>query len=141
MSPTHVPGHDGDVTGQIVYDADCGFCTRSARWVDEHPVAWQSLDLAAVGATQQQADSFAGWLVDGGIRALGAPAIAAALRARGGWTRPIGWLIDLPGVRRLAAVGYRIVARHRHRLPGGTEVCRLDPAGGDLPVRGGHPEE
>jgi predicted DCC family thiol-disulfide oxidoreductase YuxK len=114
------------VTGQIVYDADCGFCTRSARWVDERPVAWQSLDLAAVGATQEQADSFAGWLEGGRIRALGAPAIAVALRTRGGWTRPVGWLFDLPGVRPVAAVVYRMVAANRHRLPGGTEACGLD---------------
>jgi predicted DCC family thiol-disulfide oxidoreductase YuxK len=116
----------GRATGQIVYDADCGFCTRSARWVDTDPVAWQSLELADVGATQEQADAAAGWLVDGRIRALGAPAIAAALVARGGWTRPIGWLIDLPGVRLLAAVGYRIVAANRHRLPGGTAECKLE---------------
>jgi predicted DCC family thiol-disulfide oxidoreductase YuxK len=119
--------HEG-VTGQIVYDADCGFCTRSARWVDDRPVAWQSLDLDAVGATREQADNFAGWLEDGRIRALGAPAIAAALRARGGWTRLLGSLIDLPGVRRLAAVVYRLVAANRHRLPGGTEACRIDEA-------------
>ena len=123
--------------GQIVYDADCGFCTRSARWVDDRPVAWQSLDLTAVGATQEQADNFAGWLVDGRIRALGAPAIAASLRARGGWTRPVGWLMDLPGVRRLAAVVYRMVAANRHRLPGGTPECSLDRPG---PVRSTTPE-
>lgn len=114
------------MTGQIVYDADCGFCTRSARWIDDHPVAWQSLDLAAVGATRDQADHFVGWLEGGRIRALGAPAIAAGLRARGPWTTPAGWLIDLPGVRRLAARVYRVVARHRHRLPGGTAACRID---------------
>jgi predicted DCC family thiol-disulfide oxidoreductase YuxK len=114
------------VTGQIVYDADCGFCTRSARWVDDDPVAWQSLDLAAVGASPEQAENFAGWLADGRIVALGAPAIAAVLRDRGGWARPVGHLIDLPGVRRIAAAIYRLVARHRHQLPGGTAACRLD---------------
>lgn len=117
------------MNGQVVYDADCGFCTRVAQWADHAPVAWQSLDLAAVGATQEQADNFAGWLADGRIQALGAPAIAAALRARGPATRPLGRLIDLPGVRRIAAVGYRIVATHRHRLPGGTAACRMDQPG------------
>ena len=119
-------GDHGRVTGRIVYDADCGFCTRSARWVDADPVAWQDLDLGSVGATRAEAEAFAGWLEDGRIRALGAPAIAAALRARGGWTRPLGHALDLPGVRRLAAVVYRFVAAHRHRLPGGTDACRLD---------------
>lgn len=114
------------MTGRIVYDADCGFCTRSAHWVDTDPVAWQSLDPAAVGASPELAAAFVGWLVDGRIEALGAPAIASALRARGGWAGPVGTIIDLPGVRRLAAVVYRLVARHRHRLPGGTAACRID---------------
>ena len=112
--------------GQVVYDADCGFCTRSAHWVDADPVTWQSLDLGHVGATPEDADNFAGWLVAGRIEALGAPAIAAALVARGGWARPLGRLIQLPWVSRLAAVVYRVVARHRHRLPGGTAACRID---------------
>lgn len=114
------------MTGRIVYDADCGFCTRSAHWVDTDPVPWQSIDLAAVGATQAQADAYVGWLVDGRVEALGAPAMAAALVARGGWTQPVGRLIDLPIVRRLAAVGYRLLAANRHRLPGGTAACRTD---------------
>jgi predicted DCC family thiol-disulfide oxidoreductase YuxK len=120
------PMRTTQLTGHIVYDADCGFCTRSARWVDDAPVAWQALDLSEVGATQEQADNFAGWLSGGRVRALGAPAIAAALRARGGWMRPVGWLIDLPGVRRLAAVVYRVVAANRHRLPGGSAACRVE---------------
>lgn len=70
------------MNGQVVYDADCGFCTRVATWADVRPVSWQSLGLAEIGATQDRADNFAGWLVDGRIEALGAPAIAAALRAR-----------------------------------------------------------
>jgi len=114
------------VKGQVVYDADCGFCTRSAHWVDADPVTWQSLDLERVGARPVDADNFAGWLVDGRIEALGAPAIAAALVARGGWKRSLGRLIQLPGVSRLAVVVYRVVARHRHQLPGGTAACRID---------------
>jgi predicted DCC family thiol-disulfide oxidoreductase YuxK len=121
---------DGGVNGQpsarIVYDADCGFCTRWARWIDDRPVAWQSLDVVAVGATEQQAATFVGWLVDGRIAALGAPAVAAALTARGGWTRPIGLMLDLPGARLVGAGLYRVVAAQRHRLPGGTPACRAD---------------
>lgn len=49
------------MNGQVVYDADCGFCTRVAHWADHDPVSWQALDLAAVGATPEQADNFAGW--------------------------------------------------------------------------------
>jgi len=118
--------------GHVVYDADCGFCTRSAHWVDRAPVSWQSLDLAAVGATREQADNYAGFLTaEGRIIALGAPAIAAAMRARGGWTAPLGWLMTLPGVRTLAALVYPVVARYRHKLPGGTAACEMPPSGKD----------
>lgn len=113
-------------TGRIVYDADCGFCTRSARWVDDDPVAWQALDLAAVGATPDQAESYVGWLVGGRIRSLGSAAIADALVAAGGWRALAGRVLRLPGVRRLAAALYPVLARNRHRLPGGTETCRID---------------
>jgi len=123
VSRSHQRNH---FNGQIVYDVDCGFCQRSAQWVDDRPVAWQSLDLAAVGATQAQADRFVGWLEGGRIQALGAPAIARALDARGGWTRPLGWLMDRPGVRYVAAAAYHALAVNRHRLPGGTPACRLD---------------
>lgn len=113
--------------GHLVYDADCGFCTRSARWLDDAPVAWHTLDLAAVGATQTDADSNAGWLVDGRITALGAPAIAAALRAKGGPARLLGWTLTVPGVRGLAGLLYPRVAANRHRMPGGTAACRITP--------------
>lgn len=113
------------LAGRIVYDADCGFCTRSARWIDDDPVSWQALDLAAVGATAEQAASFVGWLVDGRIRSLGSVAIADALVAASGWRALAGRALRLPGVRRIAAALYPVLARHRHRLPGGTPACRL----------------
>jgi predicted DCC family thiol-disulfide oxidoreductase YuxK len=31
-------------------------------------------------------------------------------------------------VRPLAGAGFRLVARNRHRLPGGTALCRVPPA-------------
>jgi predicted DCC family thiol-disulfide oxidoreductase YuxK len=30
-----------------------------------------------------------------------------------------------PGIRVLSAAGYRLVAKNRHRLPGGTPACEL----------------
>lgn len=115
------------MVGQLVYDADCGFCTRSATWLDPAPVAWHTLDLAAVGATQEQADANAGWLVDGRITLLGAPAIGAALRAKGGGARVLGWAMAVPGIRGLAGLVYPRIAANRHRMPGGTAACRIQP--------------
>ncbi len=114
-------------TGRIIYDADCGFCTRSAHWIGDDPVAWQELDLAAVGATPEQAASFVGWLVDDRIHSLGAVAIADALVTAGGLKALAGRVLHLPGLRRAAAALYPVMARHRHRLPGGTPACRVEP--------------
>ena len=113
--------------GHLVYDADCGFCTRSATWLDPDAVPWFSLDLAAVGVTQEAADANAGWLVDGRITALGADAIARALRAKGGSARVAGWMLAVPGLRGLARLVYPRIAANRHRMPGGTAACRIQP--------------
>ncbi len=113
--------------GHLVYDADCGFCTSSAQWLDDAPVPWHTLDLDAVHVTQADAAANAGWLVDGRITLLGASAITAALRAKGGGARVVGWALAIPGIRRLAGLVYPRVAANRHRLPGGTAACRIVP--------------
>jgi len=117
----------GSTTGHLVYDADCGFCTRSAHWLDEAPIAWHTLDLDAVQVTRAEADANAGWLLDGRITALGAPAITAALRAKGGGARILGWAMTVPGIRGLASLVYPRIAANRHRMPGGTAACKIEP--------------
>ena len=117
----------------LIYDGDCGFCTRSARWIESHwrpgtarVVAAQDLDdatLAAHGLTRADVTEAAWWIgSDGGAR-RGDRAIAAALRAAPGWPNPIGRALTLPGIRSVAPTGYALVARVRHRLPGATEAC------------------
>ena len=113
--------------GHLVYDADCAFCTRSAHWLDDAPVPWHTLDLDALHVTRAEADANAGYLEDGRITALGAPAIAAALRAKPGGRRILGTVLAVPGLRRAAAVVYPRIASNRHRLPGGTPACRIEP--------------
>jgi predicted DCC family thiol-disulfide oxidoreductase YuxK len=33
--------------------------------------------------------------------------------------------MNVPGVRQIAGFVYRLVAKYRHRLPGGTPACKL----------------
>ena len=115
----------------LVYDADCGFCTRSVRfierWVDRRQRydvrPWQSLDLAAVGLTAQDCDEAAQFITADGRVLSGHRAIAtAATHGAPGW-RPVGHLLLAPGISWVAARTYRWVAAHRHRLPGGTAAC------------------
>lgn len=115
--------------GLLVYDADCGFCTRFARWTGRG-VPWQEIDLASVGATSEELQTAAGWLEKGRITAWGAAAIANALIARGRGAAPIGHLIRTPVIRLLAAHIYRVVAANRHLLPGTSHACSISRSRG-----------
>ena len=116
----------------LVFDGDCAFCTSSARWlarrlppgVEVRP--WQRLDLDELGLTEEQVTT-AAWWVDGARREGAHLAVGRSLQAAGGVWRPLGWLCRVLPTRWLAAALYRVVAGNRHRLPGGTPACRLDP--------------
>lgn len=117
----------------LVFDGDCGFCTSSARWIERRlpdhveVVAWQFLDdLGALGLTRADVDTKAWWIDESGRRHGGNLAIGEALVAAGGIWGLLGRLSLLPPFRWIGAVVYRLVARYRHRMPGGTAACRID---------------
>lgn len=114
---------------RLVFDGDCGFCTTSADWLAKggrvDVLAWQFLDLDAVGLTVDQVSTSVWWLVDDRPVEHSSRAIGRALVARGGIWRLPGRVLLLPAMRPLADAVYRLVARYRHRLPGGTPVCRM----------------
>jgi predicted DCC family thiol-disulfide oxidoreductase YuxK len=115
----------------LVYDADCSFCTRSARSLGRHlhpPAAiapWQGLDLAAAGLTVADVRSAAWWLDADGRRWRGHEAIGQALVAARGWRAVCGHLILVPPLAWLARPIYAVVARNRSKMPGGTDACEL----------------
>lgn len=123
--------------GRLIYDADCGFCTRSARWLAQDGaafeiVSWQGLpDLGALGLTVEDVTTAAYWQAGDGTLSRGADAIARSLVARGGVFALTGRVLLVPPVRQLAHLVYGRVAVNRHRMPGGTGACRIDqrPAG------------
>jgi predicted DCC family thiol-disulfide oxidoreductase YuxK len=114
---------------RLVFDGDCGFCTSSAQWLARSGrvavVPWQRLELADVGLTREEVTSAAWWLVGDRPVEHSSRAIGRALAARGGAWSPAGRLLLLRPVRPVADAVYRLVARHRHQLPGGTPVCRV----------------
>ena len=114
----------------LVFDGDCGFCTTSARvgqrWLglaDVEP--WQMIDLDELGLTEEQCSSAVQWVDAAGHVSAGERAVIAALRSAGGAWAWLGRVLAVPGVRHLAAVVYRLIAKFRYRLPGGTAACRL----------------
>jgi predicted DCC family thiol-disulfide oxidoreductase YuxK len=115
----------------LLIDGDCGFCQRVASWYRRHAppsvqvVAYQDMDLTHGPVSLDDARAQVWWVNGGDVRG-GARAISGALRTVGRLGVVAGWLIDAPGMRRVAAVVYRLVARYRYRLPGGTPACRTD---------------
>jgi predicted DCC family thiol-disulfide oxidoreductase YuxK len=110
----------------LVFDGDCAFCTTwTNRLRDLLPVfpeaqPWQWLDLDALGLTLDDVTRYA-WVLARGRRFKGHLAFSALLRMQPDVRlRFAGRLLATPPVSWAAAVGYHLIARFRHRLPGGT---------------------
>lgn len=113
----------------LVFDGDCAFCTSSAellrRWAGHGLVIvpWQRAPLAELGLTGEQCRASVQFVGPDGSMSGGA-AIACALDCcRMPWRTLAPLLRIAPG---LTERGYAWVARHRHRLPGGTAACAAD---------------
>lgn len=120
----------------LVFDGDCGFCTRCVLWLDRHwarpvrTVPWQYADLDALGVTEAQTRRAVWWVE--GEASPGTPprgghrAVARALGAcRGVWPI-VGWVLRAPPpLSWIFAAGYRLAAALRGYLPGSTPACRL----------------
>lgn len=111
----------------LLYDADCGFCTRTATWLGRwlRVAPLQASDLDALGVDVARAERELPAVLPSGEVRYGAAAFAAALLSGPWFLRPFGRLLDAPGVRGVAGRVYRRVAANRHRLPGGTGACQL----------------
>ena len=117
----------------LIFDGDCGFCTRSVNVLKRLPITaevtpYQFADLAAYGTTPERANHEV-LLVDptGRIHG-GAQAIARLLLTAGGIYAAAGWALRMPPIRWVAAGVYRLIANNRQRMPGGTAACALPPA-------------
>jgi predicted DCC family thiol-disulfide oxidoreductase YuxK len=118
----------------LVFDGDCAFCTSSVqfgqRWIERMPTAvpWQFTDLARLGLTEQQCVTAVQYVARDHHVYSGEDAVAAVLLGAGrGWWF-LGAIMRAPGIHWLSGVAYRWVAKNRHRLPGGTAACAIDPS-------------
>jgi predicted DCC family thiol-disulfide oxidoreductase YuxK len=127
---------NGFVTEQAVFlfDGDCAFCTRCAQFLRRRVntpvpiVAWQMIELRPLGVTAAQCQQAVQY-VAGGRATAGPVAIADLLRTATGasgllWRAAAAVLATRPALA-LGWPVYRWVARHRHRLPGGSATCEL----------------
>ena len=117
----------------LVFDGDCGFCPTTAHWIearlpdDVDVEPWQFLDLEVLRLTQDDVTKSAWWIDAWGHRHGGHKAIGRALIAAGRWWRIPGWLCLVPPFSWVASVGYKLIARYRYKMPGGTPACRVPP--------------
>jgi len=115
----------------LVYDAECALCRGARDWI-AHRVAPGALEfvpyqsnerLARLSRVSASACAQAiHLLTPEGEMLVGVEALPRLL----GYTRHWRWLarvLRLPGMRRLAPLCYRWVARHRHAL----SACLLEP--------------
>jgi len=117
--------------GWILYDDACGFCRRwvpfwaptlRRRGLEIAPLQspWVA-ERTGLDSTELLRDLLL--LLPDGQVVRGADAYRFALR-RIAWTWPLWLLSVLPLGRQLFDLGYRIFARHRHRI---SRACRLPP--------------
>ena len=117
----------------LIFDGDCGFCTTTANFIARHsssPIAihpWQFIDVSAYGLTEAQVSAKVYMVVDG-VPFAGHEAFAQILLLQRNWVlKTLGWLAMHPPISWLARPVYWLVAKYRHKLPGGTPACKLEP--------------
>lgn len=117
----------------LLFDGDCGFCTSAVAWLNRNlpavpdAVPYQRVNLDDYGMSLSEAADRV-WLITPTHHYGGHLAVSALLRRQPSarW-RFAGWMLITPPFSLLAAAGYALVSRYRHRLPGATPACKLGP--------------
>ncbi len=115
----------------VLFDGSCGFCGTAVRilrgrWFKARveAVPFQRVDLSVHNLTVDKCEETL-HVVDGSEVFTGGEAIARILRSsRLPWP-VVGAVLRLPGLRWLTGKVYAVVARNRHKLPGGTPACEM----------------
>lgn len=107
--------------GWLFFDAECGFCTRFARWLApillRRGLGTAALQDARVGAllgmSRPESLRELRFVLSNGRQYGGADAVLAIAREIW-WVRPVVWLSLIPGMVKLMQTGYRSIAAHRN---------------------------
>jgi predicted DCC family thiol-disulfide oxidoreductase YuxK len=115
--------------GWLFFDAECGFCTRIARWLtpalEKRGFALAPLQDPRVGAllglSRTELMREMRFLLSDGTQFGGADAYVALGREIW-WGRPVVWLARVPGMTEILRRGYAWVAGRRKCSAAGCEV-------------------
>lgn len=115
----------------LIFDGDCGFCTTTANAVVKRSkvpivaIPWQFTDFSNYAITESDAADQVYLVVDG-VPFGGHEAFAMILRVQpNAFLRFIGRVLSSRALAWLGRPTYRLIAKYRHRLPGGTPACKL----------------
>jgi predicted DCC family thiol-disulfide oxidoreductase YuxK len=115
----------------LIFDGDCGFCTTAVERLHKllpvfpEAIPWQWLELESYDLSRDDVNLYA-WVVTPHHQYAGHLALSALLRMQPAPAlRFLGHLIATPPVSWAAAIGYHVIARYRHLLPGGTPACAM----------------
>ncbi len=106
--------------GWLFFDAECGFCTRIARWLapalERRGMALAPLQDPRVGAllgmSREELLRELRFLLSDGTQFGGADACVALAREIW-WARPLAWISNVPGMMEILRKGYRWIAANR----------------------------
>ena len=115
----------------LIFDGDCGFCTTATNFILKHTTTpieaqpFQYLDPTSFGLTLEQVTAKV-YLVIDGENYSGHEAFSMLFQIQNNvLLRALGKLILIPPFVWLSKPGYALVAKYRHKLPGGTPACKM----------------
>jgi predicted DCC family thiol-disulfide oxidoreductase YuxK len=118
----------------LIFDGDCSFCSSSARVLEKitrkkvNVTPYQRVDLTQFGLTNAECEQ-AVQFVSSSKKSSGHLAIADALIASRNLWSIAGLIMKLPVITSAGFLIYGWVSNNRHKLPGGTPACQIEPKG------------
>ena len=130
LASEYTDGKGRHALGWLFFDAQCGFCTRIARWLApvlrRRGFAVAPLQdprvCALLGLRDESALRELRFLLCDG-RQFGGPDAVVAVTREIWWAQPFAWAAKIPGTMPLWHVAYRRVAAHRSCVGANSDVC------------------
>jgi predicted DCC family thiol-disulfide oxidoreductase YuxK len=116
----------------VIYDGDCGFCSRSVRFAQTRVapnlvyLPSQKVNLADYGLTKADCEKALQFVSSDNQVVAAERAVIQILKQGNIGFRYLGLLMLLPGAKLLSKLGYQLVARNRGKLSGSTNACQVD---------------
>lgn len=120
LTSVYTDGKGRHARGWLFFDAECGFCTRIARWLEpilrRRGLAVAPLQdprvSALLGLSRHELLRELRFLLSDGTHQGGANAVLAVAREIW-WARPLVWFSRIPGMMDAFDAGYRWIAEQR----------------------------